>query len=137
MKLSRKLFFILSLFSVCALRLSAQVYTQDIELQNLLEMKTIVIRLSESLTLRENLLSKRESDWSVREKILIDFETDLNEKEATLKEREDLIKPIEKIYSDLNTSLTRTLNENKAIKTALIVSIVVAITEGIIIAISF
>lgn len=127
-----KLYFqALVLFSLLRVSLSSQAYTPD--LSNLLEMKTIVIRLSESLTLRESLLSQREQYWTVREKILQDFETDLNAKDISLKEREDLIKPIEQIYSDLNTSLTIALKENRVIKTALWVVLSAAIVEGIVI----
>jgi len=83
--------------------------------------------------LREALLSQREQDWTVREQILIDFETDLTKKEDDLKAREDLIKPIEKIYSDLNTSLTKALKANKVYKTALLVTVAAIVVEGLII----
>ena len=123
----------LVLFSLLRLSLSAQAYTPDTNMERLLEMKTIVIRLSSSLTLRETLLSQREQDWTVREQILNDFKLDLTKKEDDLKQREDLIKPIEKIYEDLNTSLTKALKVNKVYKTALLVTVAVIIVEGIVI----
>lgn len=124
---------VLVLYSFFAPSLSAQAYSPDAELTNLLEMKTIVLRLSESLTLRESLLSAREQDWTVREKILQDFETDLSAKESDLTKRENLIQPIEQIYEDLNTSLTKQLKQNKVIKTALWIVIGAAVVEGIVI----
>lgn len=132
-KRSNIYFAALVLFSLLRVSLSSQAYTPDTSLSNLLEMKTIVIRLSESLTLRESLLSQREQEWTVRDSQLTTRETGLNEKEVSLKEREDLIKPIENIYSDLNTSLTIALKENKVIKTALWVVLSAAIVEGIVI----
>jgi hypothetical protein len=120
------LYLLLSLPSFC------QVYTSD-NLTNLLEMKTITIRLSESLTLRETLLSQREQDWTVRERTLTDLESDLMQKEKDLKVREEYTKRSEKIYSDLNISLTKTLKENKVVKKFLWVSLAVIIGQGIVI----
>lgn len=128
-----KIFFAaLVLFSLLRASLSAQAYSPDGVLENQLEAKIIVIRLSASLTLRETILSQREDDWTAREKILADFETGLNAKEKDLKTRETSIEATEKTFSDLNSSLTTVSKKYALAKKALWIAGTLAALEAVI-----
>lgn len=125
---------VLALFLLSCVSAFSQAYTPDGVLENQLEAKIIVIRLSNSLTLREQILSQRESDSTTREMILLDFEQSLNGRELALNKRETSIEATEKTFDDLNSSLTTVSKKYEIAKTAFwIAGALAALEAGILI----
>ena len=139
--MQKTFFLVLGFLSISAFCFSEEVSQSDtlamINAQALLG-QSIVIKLNESLNLREARIAESELDLSLREKnyderifALAVRESNLDAREIDLGEREKRSEQIEQISNGLTKSLTKLENSQKFTNGLLIGTVTLAVLEGI------
>jgi hypothetical protein len=124
--------FVLALLLLSLARVSGQDLPKAVDNQQ--AIIRISMKLIESVNYRESLILQRETDLSVRETDLSGKELDLTQREKDLIEKENLQKQTEQTLQKLSDSLKAQSLKYKIIGTSALIVTVIAITEGVIIA---